>query len=227
MRSVGLVALLAGTVVGSSAAADVVLIAQERSIAASSTFDGSTSTLAAADFSPFVQTVSTAAEFPLAGGGTAHNTANSTINCLVDPNAISVTGSLSASGGLAIIGGAPSPVFGEASAVVVVTFQVSTPTPFNLLCLPRPSATPGDEFELEFGAVGDGPTFVRIDQNDAAQSVNLSGVLDPGQYTLQYRVELTRDEALTDVQYGMRLTLPAPSTGLAVLGLVAWPRRRR
>jgi hypothetical protein len=53
--------------------------------------------------------------------------------------------------------------------------------------------------------------------------------LQPGEYTLQYTVELTGEDAQTAADYGFNLVIPAPQVGavLAGAGLMAARRRRR
>lgn len=214
------------TLLSQSVLGQVVLVSQERSVTAITSLNGDTDTQSATGFGTFIATASSVAGFATPTGSTGVNAAESTINCLVDPNAIRAAGSLNAAGGLAVVGGAPSSVFGEAGAVIFVTFTVLVPTPFELTAMPRPSSNPRDEFQLELS----GPTdVIRLDERDAPQFVNLSGILQPGEYTLQYTVELTGEDAQTAADYGFNLVIPAPQVGavLAGAGLMAARRRRR
>lgn len=221
--------LVAATLAGTCASADVVLLSQERSITASTSFDENVVTRQASDFSAFVETAAATVEFPSADGGLLTNTADSTINCIVDPNAIRAFGSLGASGGIGLVGGRPEPVFGEAAATVYVEFQVLADTPFSLLASPRPSTSEEDEFELEFSALVGGADEVefRIDERDAPQWVERTGILTPGTYAIQYTVELTGDAAREAGAYSFSLTIPAPGVGVAGLGLGLLGLRRR
>lgn len=221
--------LVAATVAGTCASADVVLLTQARSITASTSFDGNIVSRQASDFSAFVDTVASTVEFPSAEGGLLTNTADSTINCIVDPNAIRAFGSLGASGGIGLVGGRPEPVFGEAAATIYVEFQVTADTPFALLASPRPSTSEEDEFELELSALVGGTEGIefRIDERDPAQWVDRSGVLTPGTYAIRYTVELTGDAAREAGEYTFSFTIPAPGVGVAAMGLGLLGLRRR
>ena len=191
-------------------AAEVTLVAQQRSVEAVATFNNEVQTASAVAFEPFAATVAAETPFPANGGGTGTNEAVASINCLVDPNAIRASGSLAAAGGFAVVGGRPSPVFGEAGAVVTVRFSVDVATLFHLTADPRPSDEPGDEFELELSNVTTDVELFKINEDDPAQSVDFSGTLQPGLYEVHFEVELTGDAALTDVQYGFALSLFSP-----------------
>ncbi len=212
-----------------SALADVTLLTQQRTINALTSYDAALATVSAPGFAPFVTSVTSSAAFPAAGGGTGNNTATTSINCLVDPNAISASGSLAAAGGFALVGGAPSPVFGEAAAIVIVDFQVLVPTPFVLAAMARPSDDPNDEYELELSNLDDGFSLFAQDETMPALAVNTSGMLMPGRYRIEYRVELTGSAAQAAGTYGFSLQLPSPGAGatLAFVGTASLRRRRR
>jgi hypothetical protein len=219
----GVVALTAA-----SAGAQVSLLTQERTATAFTSFDAVTATQTAPNFAPFIADVGNSVVFTTAAGAQATNAAQTTINCLADPNAITATGSLRAAGGLAVSGGPPAPVFGEASALVLVSFDVLTPTPFLLTASPRPSTQPGDEYELELSGDGSIGTLLAIDEDLPPQAVFLEGVLAPGRYTFTFQVELTASADLTEGTFGVALRIPTPSAGLALAmaGLMAARRRR-
>ncbi len=198
------------------ATAEVVLLTQQRVIEATTSVDGNLVTAAAPGFAPFVATVTADTTFPAAGGGTGANTAVSSINCLVDPNAIRASGSLAAAGGFTISGGPPAT--GEAAAQVIVTFNVPTPTPFHLVATPRPSTLPRDEYNLDLSSFTPHFTVFFQDETMPAASVDLTGTLSPGQYEIRYTVELTGDAALTATNYGFTLSLGTQPCGPSDIG---------
>ncbi|MFZ4574613.1 MAG: hypothetical protein ACOYN0_09465 [Phycisphaerales bacterium] len=220
----GLLAAVAG-----GAHADVTFLSQAREITALTSFDGNAVSRQAADFGLFAEVASASVEFPLSGGGAGVNTADSTINCILDPNAIRAFGSLGASGGIGLVGGRPEAVFGEAAATILVSFEVTQNTPFSLIVSPRPSTNPNDEFQVELSALvgGNENAEIRIDERDAPQWINHSGVLTPGTYEILYRVELTGDAASEAGEYTFNFTIPAPGAGLVFAGLPLLMRRRR
>jgi hypothetical protein len=209
--------ILAVALAAVPAAADVTLLAQQRTVEALTTFDNQMQTASAVAFEPFQVTVAAETTFPTPDGGTGTNEAVSSINCLVDPNAIRASGSLAAAGGFAVIGTEPSPVFGEAAALVIVQFRVDVPTHYRLTALPRPSDQPGDEFELELSNLDTDVELFELTEDDPAQSVDVTGTLQPARYDVQFQVELTGEAALTDVQYGFNLSLFSPC-GVADVG---------
>lgn len=221
--------LIAATLAGTCASAEVVLLTQARSITASTSFDGNVVSRQASDFSAFVETAAATVQFPSADGGLLTNTADSTINCIVDPNAIRAFGSLGASGGIGLVGGRPEPVFGEAAATIYVEFQVTADTPFSMLVSPRPSTSEGDEFQVELSTLAGGTDGIefRIDERDAPQWVDRAGILTPGTYAIRYTVELTGDAAREAGEYTFSFAIPAPGVGVAGLGLGLLGLRRR
>ncbi|MDP1660555.1 MAG: GC-type dockerin domain-anchored protein, partial [Phycisphaerales bacterium] len=198
------------------ATADVALLTQQRFIEATTSFDGNLVTAAAPDFAPFIATVTADTTFPAANGGSGANTAVSSINCLVDPNAIRASGSLSAAGGLTINGGPPTT--GEAAAEIIVTFVVTTATPFRLVATPRPSTLARDEYNLDLGGITPHFTVFSQDETMPAASVDLTGTLSPGEYEIRYTVELTGDAALTATNYGFTLSLGTQPCGPSDIG---------
>ena len=184
----------AGTVVAlllaaNAAAAQVTFVSQQRVIAATTTADENTVTASAVDFSRFVHVVSAATPFPTPDGTPAPNEGETGIDCEIDPNAITARGSLAAAGGISVTG---LPVFGEAEALVEVTFTVAQPTPYRVFSTPRPSDNPRDEFEVELHTAS-GVYLLLVDETMPVQTVDRTGVLEPGTYTIHYEVEFTHD----------------------------------
>lgn len=214
-----LVSLLASAAEGS-----IALLTQDRSITAITTADAGTQTAAAADFGPFIQVVQLSTTFGTPGGGVAVNSARSEINCVTDPNAIRATGALAGQGG-ANAGGADE--LGEAQVNLYVTFSVSVPTPFQLLANPRQSTNPADGFEVELTNLTTDIDLFAISELDAPQSVNFSGVLQPGTYAVRYKNELTVAGAEQIANFNFEFLVPAPGS-VGAAGLVAmWAMRRR
>jgi len=205
-----------GSLVAATALADVTLLTQERVITVETTADNSIVSAAAVAFEPFVETVANETTFPAAGGGTGTNAAVSSINCIVDPNAIRASGSLTAVGGFTIAGGPPET--GEAEAEIDVTFDIDVPTPYTLTATPRPSELPRDEYEVELRYVTDGTMLVRIDETMPAQAVEVSGILAPGRYHVHYAVEVTGAAAQAVGEYGFNMTIGTQPCGPADIG---------
>jgi hypothetical protein len=214
----------------SAAHAEVVLLAQQRQIEAITSFDANTQVLSATNFQPFVQTLDLNASFPTPSGGQGNNRARADINCVVDPSSIRALGTLTGSGGLSLFQGTPRPETGEMAAFVLVTINVTTPTSFRLLASPRPSTLARDEFQIELEDVATGNRLFFLDETAPAQSVDFSGMLQPGQYSFQYQVELTVEdgnEVSRGFSFDFQLPAPGPACALA-LGLGwAGARRRR
>ncbi len=171
-----------------AAHAQVTLLTQDRVITVSTTADGNVQSLAAANFDPFVQSLLITTTFTAPDGTQVPNTAGTGIDCVVDPNAIRARGTLTGQGGLNIFG---QPEEGEADASVFVTFSVATPTPYRLYATPRPSDNPRDEFEIELANMGTHQRLFLLRETAPPQTVDMTGVLAPGTYSIQYQVEYT------------------------------------
>jgi hypothetical protein len=185
----------AGTVIAAAlsvqaAAAQVTFVSQQRVIAASTSADANTVTASAPDFGRFVHVVAAATPFPTPDGTPAPNEGETGIDCEIDPNAITARGSLGAAGGISVTG---QPVFGEADALVDVTFTLAQATPYRLFATARPSDNPRDEFEVELQDNGTGVYLVRVNETMPTQTLDRTGVLAPGTYTLHYQVEFSHD----------------------------------
>jgi hypothetical protein len=215
----GLAALASNT-----AHAEVTFLTQQREIRAATSVDANTQVVAAPDFAPFVQSLSLSTPFQTPTGP-ATNDADTDIDCTIDPNAIRAFGGLGAAGGLNVSGSLET---GEAAALVFVTFSLSTPTPITLLCTPRPSTDPRDEFELELSDLGGGPTLFFLDETSPAQSVNFSTVLQPGTYLLRFHVELSSSGNGLAQTFDFQALIPSPAGAsvMALAGLIATRRRR-
>lgn len=174
------------TALAAAAGAQVTLISQERVIEATATANDETVFAAAADFSRFLTTVraSVLVETP---DGPVPNDAETGIDCVVDPDAIKASGFLAGTGALTVTG---TPVFGEAGALINVTFSVATPTSYRIFATPKPSDYFRDEFEIELGPPGGAPLF-RFTELNPPQTVDTRGTLQPGTYTIHYEVEFT------------------------------------
>lgn len=187
--------------------AQTTLLTQERTITAGTTFNGQVDTVQATTFDPFIATAQAATTFPVAGGGTAPNAALTSINCIVDPNAIRAAGSLQGAGGITITGGQPSPVFGEAAALIRITFQVTNPIAYRITATPRPNSDPRDEFEIALKNITTNHGVFSIDQTSPPQHVQSIGLLNPGDYTFGYQCELSGIAALTVAPFEVNLRL--------------------
>lgn len=206
----------------------VTLLNQARSISALTTFNGDLALATAPDFALFNTAVTSSTAFPTVGGGTGTNTATTTINCTVDPNAIRAAGSLAGSGGVALFAGTPTQVLGEATVVIDVDFLVVTPTPFSIASLARPSGNPGDVYEIRLRNTDAHDTIFEQDQTMPAAGLLMSGVLAPGHYTMHYRAELSITGEFNAADYGFDLQLPTPGAGaMLVIGGCSLARRRR
>jgi hypothetical protein len=210
----------------SLASADVTLLTQQRSITAATTSNGNIQTVSAPDFAPFVQTLTVSDTFT-GPTGPVTTSAGSRIDCQINPNSIRAFGSLSGAGGIRASTGTTE--IGDAKAAILVTFQVVVPTPFNLVADPRPAVNPNDEFVIELKNLTLNDRIFRLESTDPAQAVDVSGILQPGQYSMSYRVEVTAGGSELIRNYSFNLTVPSP--GAAVLpglaGVCLLGRRRR
>jgi hypothetical protein len=192
---------------GTPVMADVVYLTQERLIEASTSANANSQVVGAPGFGPFVEVLQLSTTFPTAGGGTAPNEAAAGIDCQLDPNGIRIVGSLSGSGGLSLIGGTPTPQFGEAAADISTGFRVETATAFTMRASARPSGRPGDRFKIRLEDETRNIVVFFIDETMPAQAVDISGVLQPGLWSLNYEAELTVDgpEVLRDFYFSMNI----------------------
>lgn len=222
------ISVLAGLAALSSGAwGGIGFLTQDRSITASTSADGNSQTIVAPDFGAFVESLNLATTFQTPGGGTGVNKAGAGIDCQLDPDAIVVNGSLFGAGGLSVGTGTPRLEFGDAAVHVSVGFQLNAATPFSLFASRRPSDNPHDRFKLKLKDPN-GNLLVSVDQTMPAQDVNLSGVLIPGVYSLDYEAEFSveGDETVRDLSFNLQV----PSVGgvglLGVAGCCSLRRRR-
>jgi hypothetical protein len=202
-----IVALGAACAVGTPTRADVVYLSQERLVEAATSADGNSQVLAATGFDPFVETLRLFTTFPTEGGGTAPNGAEAGIDCQLDPNAIRIVGSLLGSGGLGVVGGSPVLQFGEAAADISTDFRVDVATPYTLRASARPSTRPGDRFKIKLKDETRNIVVFLLDDTMPPQEVAISGVLSPGNWSLDYEAELTVDgpEMLRNFYFNMNI----------------------
>jgi hypothetical protein len=205
-RSVAVVgsAVALAVCLASSAGADVTLQAQERSIAAATTSDGNVQTANASDFAPFVQTLNVSTTF-VGPSGPVSNVAISRIDCQIDPNSIRARGNLAGAGG--VLASTGEVETGDAKASVLITFQVNSPIEFSLMAIVRPEMHPTDSFTVEIKDITRNNRVFVLDSDDPPQMVNTSGTLQPGQYWMKYRIEMTFDGPPTSNDFGFNLTL--------------------
>ncbi|HYE61268.1 MAG TPA: hypothetical protein VD997_04660 [Phycisphaerales bacterium] len=190
MHPTQLIAAATGALLAGACAAQPTFISQQRVIAATTTFNENTVTASAPDFNRFTEVVAAAIPFETPEGLPAPNEGETGIDCEIDPNAIRARGTLAGAGGITVNG---VPVFGEAEALVEVTFSVTQPTPYRIRSKPRPSTNPRDEFEIELQNTATNAYLYRINENAPAQFVDTSGTLQPGTYVIHYEVEFTHD----------------------------------
>lgn len=188
----------------SMAVADVALLTQQRSITAATTSNGNSQTVAAADFAPFVRSLNLSTTF-IGPTGPVTNVAISRIDCQIDPNAIRAFGNLTGAGGQ--IASTGETEIGDAKAAILVTFQVGSPVPFNLVAAQRPDLHPTDDFIIELKDLTRNVRLFVLDQSDPPQAVDVSGTLQPGQYSMKYRVEATFDGTENSRAFNFNLSL--------------------
>jgi len=186
---------------------DITYTFQDRAITATTTDNLNTQTIQAPGFGPFVEQLDLETQMLLIGGGVAPNTARVGIDCQLNPNAIRVIGSLAGSGGISVTSGPPTQQFGEAAARVVTIFLVSSPTALRMTATPRPSTRPGDRFKIKLKNETTGVTLFLLEENMPPQAVDFRGTLTPGQYEVEYQVELTVDgpETLRNFLFNFQL----------------------
>ena len=207
------------------AAGAVTFQTQQRTISATTTSNGNSQTESAPDFAPFVRTIAIANTFP-GPVGPITNTSSCRIDCQIDPNSVRAAGVLSGAGGLSTLTG--NTEIGDSKVAIRVTFLVSSAVPFNLLAAPRPDLHATDEFVLELRNLTTNTRLISLDATDAPQQVDFSGVLQPGEYSMQYKIETTVDGAETERSYFFNLAIPTPgSASVLVMAALVMPRRRR
>ncbi len=216
-------------IAGDCARGDVTYLLQDRTITATTSFDANTQSLLAPDFGPFIAGLSLLTFFPLEGGGEGRNRAEAAIDCHLDPNAILAGGSVLGEGGTSFVGGVPRREFGEAGARVNAAFRVDAATPFQLLASARPGINADDRFKIKLEDLTHGGVLFYLDETMPPQAVNFSGVLAPGDYSLEYQIEITIDgpESLAGFSLEMRVPSPGAGTAFAIAGCVTALRRRR
>lgn len=211
------------------ARAQVEYLTSSASASALTTFDGQSDTRSSANFTAFVDTASLSTNFPLVGGGLGVNRATTGIDCQLDPNSVNVTGSMIGAGGVSLVAGVQAQQMGECAAAVDVNFRITALTDFSLIALPRDSARPTDRYKVKLKNDTTNQVLLDVSEDDPAQLVMLIGQLAPGDYALEYEVQLVVDNAQAERQFGLTLALPSPGAaawGLAI-GLGASRRRRR
>lgn len=207
----------------SAAHADIMYLTQERRIDAATTANAALLTQSAPDFAPFVATLTSSTTFQ-SPTGPATNTGETTIDCQLDPNAIRANGSLTGAGGLNISGQLEA---GEAAAFILVTFNITEATPFNLLCTPCPSSDPRDEFEIELVNLTTTTDIFALTQDDPAQDVDINGILQPGTYSLKFQVEMTVETLQSTQAFDFRFLVPSPASATLLAAAPLLRRRRR
>ncbi len=208
MRTRQLAGVLGGAallLLSRAAGADVAYQSQQRSITVSNTAGvGGLQTAAAPDFAPFVRNITLSTIFP-GSTGPIPNVASGRIDCQVDPNSLRAIGLLAGAGGYDEDTGTTE--VGDSRLVVLVAFNVTTPTPYTLTAAPRPDLHATDEFVLEFRDQTRNNRIIGLSQTDAPQQVNLSGTLLPGDYLMRYRVQATFDAAQATRDFAFNLAL--------------------
>ena len=217
--------------VGSSlvrrAGAEIVYSTQERSVSALTEFDMAAQTASASDFGPFLGGVGLSVLFPTPGGGAGENAASAGIDCQIDPLAIRATGTIGGSGGLALVGGDPLQVAGEAGAIVKVQFSLLVDTPFRLFSTARPNGNLRDRFKLKLEDIDNATDVFFIDEDSPPQVVDIDGTLTAGNYFLEFQLESKFGEGATFADFALLFQVPAPGAGMAIsIGGVFASRRR-
>ena len=188
----------------STAGADVTLQAQERRIDAATTSDGNVQTASAANFAPFVRTLNLSTTF-VGPNGPVTNVAISRIDCQIDPNSIRARGNLAGAGG--VLASTGEVETGDSKASVLITFQVDAPIEYHLTAAARPELHPTDSFIVEIKDITRNNRVFTVNGDDPPQMVNTSGTLEPGQYWMKYRIEVTFDDVPASRDFGFNLTL--------------------
>jgi len=206
-RTRNITALAGVLALAAAARADVTYLTQARSISAETSANNNVQTIVAPGFGPFVENLMLATTFQTPGGLPAPNLAEVGIDCQLDPNAVIVVGSLFGAGGLSVVQGVPVLQFGEAGASVETLFRLDTATSFTMLASPRPSNRPGDRFKIKLKDQTNNIVLFLLEETMPPQLVNFSGTLAPGDYELEYQVELTVDgpESLRDFSFNLSL----------------------
>lgn len=215
----------------SAAQADIIYVAQTRSVEARTTYDDGLSIESAPAFDPFFATASRSVVVPTTSGPrTTQGTSG--ISCILEFNFIRATGTLQGQGAVSTEGRLER---GRAEITCDLTFDITAATPF-LLESPRIDACGtrgggGDDYRLLFERI-DLPQsiFASNPEGEYINQIALTGNLEPGRYRLFYSAELNgRDETARDGSYEVNFFVPAPGA-LSLAGaaaLVGLRRRRR
>lgn len=224
-RSMSVVCIGLGSALASSGAhADIVFLTQSRTITAATTANADTLTSSAANFAPFVDDLQSTALFSGPLGVPRVNRARTTITSILDSNSIRTNTRFECEGGENDNGGEE---LGDASLDILLTFTISESTEFNFFSSPRPNGMTTDEFEIEFKQIG-GDDIYANHGDPNPQLVDITGILQPGDYQLKVKVEFSANAPDQAAEYDFYLNVPAPVSTLPfAAGAIFAARRRR
>lgn len=226
VRTYALFLLLAsaGTLVAAQTASGAVIYTtQIRSVTAETGANMQVLTRSATNFERFAETAELSTTITGPGGNAIPNRALAGIDCQLDPNAIRAIGTLSAAGGLDIVG---TPTFGEAAAQLEIGFTLTEATQISILATARPSMDPRDRYVLKLSDTN--ADLLDIDETMPAQEVNFTRLLPAGDYVFEFQVEYSLAGTELATAFSVQALIPTPGA-LALFGVggVSVLRRRR
>lgn len=225
MRRLGILCVL---VAAGVAHADIQYVFQHREVKVRTSFDNGLESDAAPAFDPFNRTLNRLVSVPTSTGPrTIQGTSG--ISCTLDLQFVQAAGTLRGAGAVNLQGGQET---GSGEVNVEAIFNLLEPTPY-LLFASRIDAMGtrglgGDNYLLTFERLSGTPQvlFESSPNGPYINSVNMTGVLEPGQYRIFYEAEVEGLGDLREGAYDVAFYIPAP-TPLAALALPLLARRRR
>jgi hypothetical protein len=192
----------------SQALAGVTILTQQRTISVATTLDANITSASAPDFSPFVRKIQVGGVVQGAGG-LVPVTASGRIDCQIDPNKIIATGRILGAG--AVAASTNTIEEGNSKVLVLVTFMVDAPIQIGLVAAPSPAVLPTDDFIVELRDQTRHNDVFSLQAHDPPQTVNFTTTLQPGEYSMKYKIEGTFSDAQIERSFGFALAFPRPA----------------
>lgn len=186
----------------------VTLLNQDRRVTVTTTLDPVGVTASTPDAGPFVATATTL-DTVAGTGGIVPVRGTGRIDCQLNPNSLRASGVVAGSGGIGAQGSVPEE--GECNIDLRVTFVVTTPTAYSLIASARPAMDATDEFKIRLRDEDHHRDIVDISEGDPAADVVRTGVLQPGEYEVRYKLEGTFDGPEMSRAFGFALDFPGVS----------------
>ncbi len=208
LRTSCVAASLLGAALACDAHAGVTILSQQRTLSVETTFDANLQSVTELQAGPFVRALDIGGVIPGVNGATPVVAAGR-IDCQLDPNKITANGLLAGAGGIAALTMVPEA--GNGKVLVEVTFRVDVATAYGIVAAPRPAMRPTDEFRVDLRDLTRNQDVYYLDEGAPAQTVNMTGTLQPGEYRMRYKVEGTFGDAETSRTFGFGIAFPRPA----------------